>query len=86
MAEKYFDDMNSDVQITGKRHYQKSASGFAKLPEVFTKEDVIKCFGYNNDESARKKIYRLVQSHQIELITDGDQKDMYRKLSNYLYT
>ena len=85
MAEKYFDDMNNDVQITGKRHFQKSETGFAQLPEVFTKEDVSKCFGYDNDESVRKKIYRLTRSHKAELITEGDQKNMYRKLSNYLY-
>ncbi len=28
LAEKYFDDMNGDVQITGKRHYQKTVNGF----------------------------------------------------------
>ncbi len=40
MAEKYFDDMNNDVQITGKRHQQKSMDGYNRLPCVFTKEDV----------------------------------------------
>ena len=28
MAEKYFDDMNNDVQITGKRHQQRSVDGY----------------------------------------------------------
>ena len=86
MAEKYFDDMNKDVQITGKRHYQKSAIGFAQLPEVFTADDVARCFGLSKEESIKKKIYRLTKDNQIELITEGGQKDMYRKLSNYLYT
>ena len=86
MAEKYFDDMNNNVQIGGKRHYQKSLTGFSQLPEVFTKEDVIRCFGYTNDESCRKKIYRMVQSHQIELIAEGEHQGMYRKLSNMLYS
>ena len=49
MAEKYFDDMNNDVQITGKRHYSKSLEGFNRLPEVFTLEDVRKCYGYDKD-------------------------------------
>ena len=84
MAEKYFDDMNKDVQITGKRHYQKSAIGFAQLPEVFTADDVARCFGLSKEESIKKKIYRLTKDNQIELITEGGQKDMYRKLSNYL--
>lgn len=86
MAEKYFDDMNKDVQITGKRHYQKSAIGFAQLPEVFTADDVARCFGLSKEESIKKKIYRLTKDNQIELITEGGQKDMYRKLSNYLYS
>ena len=86
MAEKYFDDMNKDVQITTKRHYQKSAIGFAQLPEVFTADDVARCFGLSKEESIKKKIYRLTKDNQIELITEGGQKDMYRKLSNYLYS
>ena len=44
LADKYFDDMNNDVQITGKRHQQKSVDGYNRLPEVFAKEDVMKCF------------------------------------------
>ena len=86
MAEKYFDDMNKDVQITTKRHYQKSAIGFAQLPEVFTADDVARCFGLSKEESIKKKIYRLTKDNQIELITEGGQKDMYRKLSNYFYS
>jgi hypothetical protein len=78
--------MNKDVQITTKRHYQKSAIGFAQLPEVFTADDVARCFGLSKEESIKKKIYRLTKDNQIELITEGGQKDMYRKLSNYFYS
>ena len=67
MAEKYFDDMNNDVQITGKRHQQKSVDGYNRLPDVFTKEDVIKCFGYDNDSSAKVKIKRLQDDGIIEM-------------------
>ena len=74
MAEKYFDDMNKDVQITGKRHYQKSAIGFAQLPEVFTADDVARCFGLSKEESIKKKIYRLTKDNQIELITEVDKR------------
>ena len=86
LAEKYFDDMDSDVQISGKRHYQKSLSGYNQLPNVFTKEDVARCFNYNNDESTRKKIYRMVTNHQVELIAEGEHQGKYRKLSNSLYS
>jgi len=85
MAEKYFDDMNNDVQITGKRHQQKSVDGYNRLPEVFTKEDVIRCFGYDNPEAVRKKIYRLTQASQIEIIKDGEEKGKYRKLFGSMY-
>jgi hypothetical protein len=85
MAEKYFDDMNNDVQITGKRHQQKSVDGYNRLPEVFTKEDVIRCFGYDNPEAVRKKIHRLTQASQIEIIKDGEEKGKYRKLFGSMY-
>ena len=85
MAEKYFDDMNNDVQITGKRHQQKSVDGYNRLPDVFTKEDVIRCFGYDNPEAVRKKIYRLTQASQIEIIKDGEEKGKYRKLFGSMY-
>jgi hypothetical protein len=80
LAEKYYDDMDNDVQFTGRRHYQKSIDGYSQLPNVFTKEDVIRVFGYKNEESARKKIYRLTKSHYIEMVEDNDDTSKYRKL------
>ena len=74
MAEKYFDDMNNDVQIVGKRHHQKSVDGFNRLPEVFTKEDVAKCFGYDKADSILKKIKRLSRDKYIEKLDDGKYK------------
>ena len=85
MAEKYFDDMNNDVQITGNRHKRKSIDGFNRLPEVFTREDVMKCFGYDNENAIRKKIYRLTQLSQIEAIKDGEDAGKYKKLVNNMY-
>ena len=64
LAEKYFDDMNGDVQITGKRHYQKTVNGFNQLPEVFTKDDIMKIFGYTNRNVAYTKIKRLNRKRQ----------------------
>ena len=82
MAEKYFDDMNNDVQITGKRHHQKSVDGYNRLPEVFTTNDVKRCFGYENDNSVNTKIRRLCIEAFIEKIESGEQKGSYRKLKN----
>ena len=82
MAEKYFDDMNNDVQITGKRHYNKSVEGYARLPQVFSKEDVMKCFGYTKDKTALKKLERLTSDKCIAVITEGEHTGMYKKLVN----
>ena len=79
MAEKYFTDMNNDVQINDNRSKQKSTEGYSKLPELFTKEDVRRCFGYDNADAVKKKIYRLVKNQCIELVKDGEHKGSYRK-------
>ena len=81
MAEKYFDDMNNDVQITGRRHQQRSLDGYNRLPEVFTREDVKKCFGYNNDNTVTKKISRLINMHAIEEIKNETSELTYMKLA-----
>jgi len=85
LAEKYFDDMNSDVQVTGSRHRQKSVDGYNRLPEEFSKEDVIHCFGYKGDSSAFVKIKRLMDKGLIEKYEETDKDGhvctKYRKLS-----
>jgi hypothetical protein len=74
--------MNNDVQITGKRHYQKSVDGFNQLPDVFTKDDVMKCFGYDKTRAADKKIERLVANSYIIKIKEGDHVGKFKKLQN----
>jgi hypothetical protein len=81
MAEKYFDDMNNDVQIIGKRHQQRSLDGYYKLPDIFTKEDVMKCFGYDNENSVNTKLRRLLEGHLIEKVSDGKSKGCYKKVN-----
>ena len=80
MAEKYFDDMNNDVQISGKRHYQKSVEGYNRLPEVFDKDDIKRCFGNTGCAYVTMKIKRLSEDHLIEKIEDGTHKGKFRKL------
>ena len=79
LAEKYFDDMNNDVQFTGKRHQQKSVDGYNRLPDVFAKEDVMKCFGYDRMNSAEVKLKRLKDYGAVEKIGVVDGKTKYRK-------
>lgn len=84
MAEKYFTDMNNDVSITDTHVTQKSAEGFSKLPDPFTKEDVKKCFEIDNPDTVRKKIYRFTTKKYIELIKDGEHAGCYKKLVQVL--
>ena len=84
MAEKYFDDMNNDVQITGKRHYSKSLEGFNRLPEVFTLEDVRKCYGYDKDTAVYTRIRRLTDNGIAERIQTGEDKGKYKKVVKML--
>ena len=79
MAEKYFDDMNNDVQISGARHKQKSVDGYNRLPDVFSREDVKRCFNYDKDNSVTKKIGRLLQSCCIEIM-ESENGQSYRKI------
>ena len=82
MAEKYFDDMNNDVQITGKRHQQKSVDGYSKLPDEFCLEDVKRSFGYDSDFSAYSKIRRLSENNLIE---KGSKKGMFKKVAKICF-
>ena len=79
IAEKYFDDMNNDVQFTGKRHQQKSVDGYNRLPTEFSIEDVMKCFGYDRMNSAEVKLKRLKDYGAVEKIGVVDGKTKYRK-------
>ena len=79
IAEKYFDDMNNDVQFTGKRHQQKSVEGYNRLPTEFSIEDIMKCFGYDRMNSAEVKLKRLKDYGAVEKIGVVDGKTKYRK-------
>ena len=81
LAEKYFDDMNNDVQFTGKRHYQKSVEGYNRLPDIFTFEDLKRSFGYNSDASAYSKIRRMMENN---IIAKSKEKGKYQKLKQLI--
>ena len=84
MAEKYFDDMNSDVQLSGKRHYQKSVDGYSRLPDVFTREDLANSFGYSNKTAISMKLSRLEKEGVILKITEGEDAGKFRKKQKML--
>ena len=82
MAEKYFDDKERDLS-TNVRHQQKTVEGFNRLPETFTVDDVMKCFGLNNHSAARTRVSRMVKDGLAdkagEYTENGNAKSMYKK-------
>ena len=82
MAEAYFDNKERDANVNVQRH-QKTYEGFARLPEEFTNEDVMRCFNLNSVGTARMKIKRLLDDHLIEKMSDGrgneKRQTVYRK-------
>jgi len=45
--------------------------GFSRLPEVFTSEDVMRCFNLSSDGAVRSKTRRLLSDRLIVKISDG---------------
>ena len=70
LAEAYFDNKLRDASVNVQRH-QKTYEAFARLPEVFTNEDVMRCFNLGSDGAVRSKTRRLISDHLIEKVSDG---------------
>ena len=81
LAKDYFDDINHDIKTSSCRHQMKTILGYTNLPEIFTKEDVMKHFEYNNKKGVSVKINRLLSSHLAEIITEGEDAGKYRKIN-----
>ena len=82
MAEAYFDNKLKDASVNIQRK-QKTFEGFERLPEVFTTEDVVRCFQLRNVSAAYMRISRLQKDHLIEkdedFVESGTTKSRYRK-------
>ena len=82
MAEAYFDNKLRDATANVQRQ-QKTIEGFNRLPEVFTTDDVMRCFGLIDNNSASSKITRLMKDHLIErgesFTENGHRRWSYRK-------
>ena len=79
MAEKYFDDQHRD-EVTMRNRQPKTTDGYLRLPDEFTREDVIRCFNYANEEAARKRCSLLVGDHLAEKTGKG----LYRKINQMM--
>ena len=82
MAENYFDNKHRDASVNVRRN-QKTFDSFNRLPEEFTVDDVIRCFSFKAESSARTKIARLMADNLVEksgeVKVDGVYKKTYRK-------
>ena len=74
MAEAYFDNKLRDASVNVQRRL-KIRDGFSKLPEEFTTEDVMRCYGYDTEAAARKRVSLLMADHLAERMKKG----FYRK-------
>ena len=85
MAENYFDNKLKDASVNVQRR-QKTYECFARLPEEFTNEDVMRCFNLSSEGSARSKTSRLQRDHLIEKVREerGTEKALFRKTGTIL--
>ena len=85
MAENYFDNKLKDASVNVQRR-QKTYECFARLPEEFTNEDVMRCFNLSSEGSARSKTSRLLRDHLIEKVREerGTEKALFCKTGTIL--
>jgi len=82
MAEAYFDNKLKDASVNVQRR-QKTYEAYARLPETFTIDDVMRCFGLKNNTSARARVFRLMKDRLAEkveeFVENGTTKARYKK-------
>ncbi len=85
MAEAYFDNKHRDASVNVQRR-QKTFDAFARLPEEFTNEDVMRCFNLSSPSSARGKTSRLIRDHLVEKVCEerGTTPALFRKTGNII--
>ena len=76
LAEKYFDDKDRDASVNVQRR-QKTIEAFNRLPEEFTIDDVMRCFGVNI-ETARVRASRLMKDRLIVKLEDFKENGLYK--------
>jgi hypothetical protein len=80
IGEQHYDNLQTE-QASNTRHKNKSWLGFHRLPDVFTSEDVDRCFGYQGKQgSICSKLKRLQDDGMAQKIRSGADKGKYRKL------
>lgn len=62
-------------------YQQKSIYGYRALPDIFTIDDVCRCFQYDSLGSAYSRVKRFMDDYLIEKIRTGKDAGKYRKVS-----
>ena len=87
MAENYFYNKLKEASVNLRRH-QKTIDAYNRLPEEFTAEDIMRCFGLEGESSARGRARILIADHLAvktgEFKECGKVKSMYRKTGNIM--
>ena len=82
MADNYFDNKNREASANF-RHNPKTVEAFNRLPEVFTKEDVMRCFSLRSDSASWMRISRLLKDSVAvkygTFVENGTTKARYKK-------
>ena len=82
MAEAYFDNKLKEASVNVRRK-QKTIEAFNRLPDEFTAEDIMRCFGLEGESSARGRARTLLADHLAvktgEFKENGKVKTLYRK-------
>ena len=82
MAANYFDNQARDNEVIYRQRQTKTVEAYHRLPEEFTTDDVMHCFGVNND-AARATISRLQRDHLVvklkSIVENGHSKSIYQK-------
>ena len=80
IAEQYYDNLENR-QLTGKHYQGHTALAYSRLPSIFTREDVDRCYCYEgNKNSINSCIKRLQDDGKAQRIRAGQDKGKYRKL------
>jgi len=86
MAEAYFDNKERDA-VSNVQRKPKTIEAFHRLPEEFTVNDVMRCFGLGI-ESAKVRVSRLQKDHLAikvgEIKEKGTTKAKYQKTPNIM--
>jgi len=77
IAEQYYDDTSDAYKH---HHQQKTKLAFARLPEIFSSEDVKREYGYDSIGSVCSRLKILQDDGMAKKIRQGPDKGKYQKL------